>query len=77
MLETVSVEVKGMSCASCVSRVEKVLLKVEGITHASVNLASEKAEVSFDADLVQAEKILSVINQAGYEASLPSIKKKV
>jgi P-type Cu+ transporter len=77
MLETVSVDVKGMSCASCVGRVEKVLLKVAGVSKASVNFASEKAEVSFDPKLIQSEQILDVINQAGYEATLSTAKKKI
>lgn len=76
MFETVSVDIKGMSCASCVGRVEKVLLKVAGISKASVNLATEKAEVSFDSSLIQSEQILSAITLAGYEATLSSAKKK-
>ena len=39
-------QVEGMTCASCVARVEKALLKVPGVTQASVNLATEKATVT-------------------------------
>src|SRR3546814_8669343 len=39
-------QIEGMTCASCVGRVEKALLKVPGVTAASVNLASEAAEVT-------------------------------
>ena len=41
-----SFDVEGMTCASCVARVEKALLKVDGIQSAAVNLATEKATVS-------------------------------
>ncbi|KKB10216.1 ATPase [Devosia chinhatensis] len=56
----------GMSCASCVSRVEKALLKVDGVKVASVNLATERATVSGGdpAALIQA------IEKVGYTASL-------
>ena len=44
-LETVWLPIKGMSCASCVGRVEKALKAVSGVQDANVNLATEKAEV--------------------------------
>jgi Cu+-exporting ATPase len=58
--------VRGMSCASCVARVEKALKKVPGVEDASVNLATEKASVhgaGLDADAIAA-----AVAQAGYEA---------
>ena len=44
----VTFPVTGMTCASCVRRIEKALNRVEGVTEASVNLATEKASVVFD-----------------------------
>ncbi len=44
--ETLDLAVTGMTCASCVSRVEKVILRVPGVTGASVNLATERARVT-------------------------------
>ncbi len=49
----VSFPVTGMTCASCVRRVEKALGKVEGIQDASVNLATEQATVRFDPAVVE------------------------
>ena len=44
--ETVSLAVQGMTCASCVRRVEKALARVPGVLSATVNLATERAEVT-------------------------------
>ena len=43
MSELVTLKIEGMTCASCVARVEKSLLKVPGVEAASINLATEKA----------------------------------
>ena len=58
-------EVEGMTCASCVARVEKALQAVPGVAEASVNLATEKATVRGAA---APEAILAAIRKAGYEA---------
>ena len=50
-----SIPVEGMTCASCVSRVEKAIRAVPGVTEASVNLATERADVRFDASTKPAD----------------------
>ena len=60
--------VDGMSCASCVGRVEKAINKVDGVIHAEVNLATEKATVS--SHELNAEQIIAAIENAGYQATL-------
>jgi Cu+-exporting ATPase len=60
--------IEGMTCASCVTRVEKALRKIEGVTEASVNLATEKAHVAFRGDAQQAEQMLKVLETIGYKA---------
>ena len=57
MQQNVVLDIKGMTCASCVSRIEKVLKKNEGISSASVNLATEKASVQFDPSKIELPKI--------------------
>lgn len=57
--------VKGMSCASCVGRVERALRAVPGVAHASVNLATERASVRGTADAVA---LVAAIHEVGYEA---------
>ncbi|MDT0136992.1 heavy metal translocating P-type ATPase [Acidovorax sp. PRC11] len=65
--ETVELSIKGMTCASCVGRVEKALKAVPGVTHAEVNLATERALVRFGAD-ADADLLLKAVEKAGYEA---------
>jgi len=64
----IDLEVQGMTCASCVNRVEKALRKVPGVAEASVNLATERATVRMDRP--DAEAAIAAIRKAGYEAQL-------
>ena len=63
-----TVRIEGMSCASCVRRVEKALATVPGVAHAAVNLATETARVDSDAPLAFAA-LQQAIGKAGYAAS--------
>ncbi|ACK50522.1 heavy metal translocating P-type ATPase [Methylocella silvestris BL2] len=67
----VSVPIKGMHCASCVGRVEKAIATVPGVADVSVNLATEKASVSFLGP-VDLDAVIAAINKAGYSAVLAS-----
>src|SRR5512135_3034456 len=64
----IDLKVEGMTCASCVARVEKALRKVPGVEEASVNLATETATIQ--ADPAVTEAALAAIRKAGYEARL-------
>jgi P-type Cu+ transporter len=61
-------EIHGMTCASCVMRVEKALAKVPGVARATVNLATEKASVDADAS-VSVDTLLAAVRKAGYDAA--------
>ena len=65
--------IDGMSCASCVGRVERALRKVPGVTAASVNLAAARAEVSF-ADSPDVAAAIAAVQQAGYEVGEESVE---
>ena len=65
-MKQVSYPVKGMTCAACVSRVEKVLKKVEGIKEVSVNLANEKAYITID-DNTDIKTASSLLQEYGYQ----------
>jgi Cu+-exporting ATPase len=62
--------VKGMHCASCVVMIERSLKKIEGVSQATVNLATEKATVTFDSEKVTDEHLSSAVSNAGYQALL-------
>lgn len=64
----VSIDIKGMTCASCVGRVEKALLKVPSVTAANVNLATERATVTLS-NPNQTDALLAAVAKAGYEAT--------
>ena len=66
-LEIISLDVEGMTCASCVNRIERFLNKVEGVSEASVNLATERARVRFDGSRVARADLVSAVEAAGYE----------
>ncbi|MDR0324776.1 MAG: cadmium-translocating P-type ATPase [Oscillospiraceae bacterium] len=59
--------VKGMTCASCARHVEKAIHKLEGVSEVSVNLASEKATVTYDARSVKPAAIREAVEKAGYK----------
>jgi len=60
--------IEGMTCASCVARVEKALKKVPGVVSADVNLATEKAQVTVDGTDTAADALIAAIEKAGYSA---------
>ncbi len=70
-METVSLDIQGMTCASCVGRVEKALKKVQGVKEASVNLANETAHIRLDSAVSQEialPQLLKAVEKAGYHA---------
>ncbi len=64
---TIDLAVAGMTCASCVGRVERALKKVSGVMAAEVNLATERARVT-TAGQATAEALAAAVSKAGYEA---------
>src|SRR2546426_447696 len=63
----IDLPVQGMTCASCVGRVERALKKVEGVQSASVNLATERALVTL-AGSADVAALVAAVHKAGYEA---------
>jgi Cu+-exporting ATPase len=63
-----SLSVEGMTCASCAGRVERALLAVPGVAYASVNLATERAEVAFDGP-ADPRAAAAAVQSAGYRAA--------
>ena len=74
-LATATLRVEDMTCASCVGRVEKALLKVPGVTAVSVNLATEQATVERLAS-VPVSALVAAVGKAGYAAHDASVPVK-
>lgn len=68
-MNTIELSIGGMTCASCATRVEKKLNKLDGVS-ATVNFATEKARVAFG-DEISPEQLVSAVESAGYQAELP------
>ena len=66
---TLDIPVRGMTCASCVRRVEQAIQAVEGVGSASVNLATERARVSFDPAATDVGTVAEAIRQVRARAS--------
>jgi Cu+-exporting ATPase len=58
----------GMTCASCVARVERKLGRLEGVAQASVNLATERATITYDPARVKVAHLIGAVEAAGYSA---------
>ena len=64
---TIELPITGMTCASCVARTEKAINKVSGVDKAAVNLATEKATVTFDPGEASTDDLVSAVVGAGYD----------
>ena len=60
--------IEGMTCASCATRIERKLNKLEGV-EASVNYATEQAAVTFDPARARLEDLVRAVEAAGYQAA--------
>lgn len=72
-IRTLSLPVEGMTCASCVARVEKVLARMDGVEKATVNLATEKATVRFDPAVASPEVMAQMVEEAGYRLVVDTV----
>lgn len=72
----VSLPIEGMTCASCVGRVEAALTKVEGVESVSVNLATERADILLNTP-VERMALIKAIENVGYEVPLTSVELSV
>ncbi|XWX04578.1 heavy metal translocating P-type ATPase [Aggregatilineales bacterium SYSU G02658] len=70
----IDLPITGMTCASCVRTVERALTKAEGVTNVSVNLATERASVEYDPQLIDLPKLVDQIDHAGYGVATTSIE---
>ncbi len=68
--QTIDLAITGMTCASCVGRVESALAKIPGVLKATVNLATERATVHIASGATSTVELIDAVNHAGYGASV-------
>ncbi|GEM45557.1 heavy metal translocating P-type ATPase [Deinococcus cellulosilyticus] len=74
MSTTIELGVQGMTCAACVNRVERGLKKVDGVEEANVNLATERAVVTFDPEKTTPQALIEKVKDIGYEAVVSELE---
>jgi Cu+-exporting ATPase len=67
--EVCTLDIGGMTCASCVGRIEKALLKLDGVAYARVNLATEVASITYQPERIQLDALTAAVTKAGYTAT--------
>ncbi|MCL2654822.1 MAG: heavy metal translocating P-type ATPase [Coriobacteriia bacterium] len=67
-LKTILLPISGMTCAACVARVERAIAGVEGVEQVAVNLATEKATLSYDPAVTDVAQVRAAVARAGYTA---------
>lgn len=76
-MKTEQLKITGMTCAACAKAVEKAVVKLEGISKASVNFATEKLHLEYDDAKVSTELIKTAVEKAGYHALEETGTKKI
>ncbi len=71
--ETITLPIRGMSCASCVSRIEGALRKADGVLAANVNLATERGTVTYLPSAIDAQDLRKIVEDLGYEIEIPAV----
>ncbi|KAG9471252.1 hypothetical protein GDO78_015368 [Eleutherodactylus coqui] len=62
--------VRGMTCASCVHKIESCLMKTPGVQYSSVALATNKAHIKYDPEVIGPRDLMKIINDLGFSSSL-------
>ncbi len=68
-MQTLALDVDGMSCEACVGHVTRALQGLDGVQSAQVSLADKEAQVTYDPAKVQAAQMVDAIEEEGYQAS--------
>ena len=66
--------IEGMTCATCSTRIEKVVGRLSGVTEVTVNLASEQANVTLESERASPEQVVAAIQRAGYAVPASSVR---
>src|SRR5690625_941966 len=66
--EKVELDIQGMSCAACASRIEKVLSRMDGVSNTHINLATDSGSVTYTPGLVSVDDLIEKVKNLGYKA---------
>lgn len=66
-METITLDVKGMSCGGCVNSVKRVVGAIDGVSQVDVVLESGKVSIAYDAGRAKPDQFKAAIHDAGYE----------
>ncbi len=69
-----TISITGMHCASCAQAIKRALEESSGVKEANVNLATEKAYITYDSDIINQGELVAAINEAGYQAQIETQK---
>ena len=69
-VETRTINIEGMTCGGCVKGVNNAVSMLEGVQNIDVDLAGNKADVTYDADVIRVEAIAEAIEDAGFDATV-------
>ena len=69
-----TLNVEGMTCASCSARIEKILNKLDGVQSANLNLMAKRAIIEYDPEKVSVEDFIKAIERAGFSVPLTHLK---
>ncbi|MCT7985437.1 heavy-metal-associated domain-containing protein [Laspinema sp. A4] len=69
-METVNLRLKGMSCASCATQIEKAIRGVPGVEECSLNFSAQQARVKYNPRKTELDRIQTAVSDAGYTAEL-------
>ncbi|KAM4695682.1 copper-transporting ATPase 1 [Rhinophrynus dorsalis] len=67
---TLELVIRGMTCASCVHKIESCLMKTKGVLYSSVALATNKAHIKYDPEVIGPRDVMKIINDLGFNTSL-------
>ena len=69
-VETRTINIEGMTCGGCVKGVNNAVSQLEGVQNIDVDLAGNKADVTYDADVIAVDAIAEAIEDAGFDATV-------
>ncbi len=68
-MQTLTLNISGMTCGGCVKSVTKVLEALDGVTKAEVSLENASATITYDADKIQPTALIEAVEDAGFDAT--------